>query len=218
MRILSHRGYWKTAGEKNTRAAFVRSFDLGFGTETDVRDAWGELFISHDPPSERANPLSFDEFCELYTEHGGVERALPLALNIKADGLQTLLQDLLAKYGIAAYFVFDMSVPDTRGYLAHGLPVYTRHSEYEPAPPFYDESVGVWVDGFHGDWMSAGTLRTHRAAGKSVCLVSPDLHKRPHLPLWESLRAAGVALGDGDDDLTLCTDFPEEARAFFGGK
>ena len=30
-----------------------RSFDLGFGTETDVRDRGGELVISHDPPHRR---------------------------------------------------------------------------------------------------------------------------------------------------------------------
>jgi hypothetical protein len=63
--------------------------------------------------------------------------------------------------------------------------------------------------------MGAETLRGHRAAGKAVCLVSPDLHKRPHLSLWGGLKQAGVFLGDGDDGLMLCTDYPEEAREFF---
>ena len=48
MEILSHRGYWKNEGEKNTKIAFERSFQLGFGTETDIRDYKGELVISHD--------------------------------------------------------------------------------------------------------------------------------------------------------------------------
>lgn len=216
MRILSHRGYWKTADEKNTRAAFDRSFALGFGTETDVRDAWGELYISHDPPTRAADPLSFDAFCEIYVAHGGVEKELPLALNIKADGLTIPLRDALKRFGIASYFVFDMSVPDTRPYLSHGEPVYTRHSEFEPVPPFYGESKGVWIDGFQGDWMDAATIRAHHDAGKAVCLVSPDLHKRLYMPLWHSLRDSGLTLADGDDAFALCTDFPEEAQSFFG--
>ena len=38
MQVISHRGYWKAASEKNTQTAFKRSFSLGYGTETDVRD------------------------------------------------------------------------------------------------------------------------------------------------------------------------------------
>jgi len=216
MRILSHRGYWKRPEEKNTDIAFARSFDLGFGTETDVRDAWGELVISHDPPARKTSLMTFANFCALYVACGGTQRSLPLALNVKADGLQTALKRTLSQYDIREYFVFDMSVPDTRAYLAQGLPVYTRHSEYESSPPFYAESRGVWVDGFLSDWMDARTLHTHRAADKAVCLVSPDLHKRPHLSLWKTLRGADISLSDGDDALALCTDYPVEARAFFG--
>ena len=54
MKILSHRGYWKTAEEKNTATAMHRSFSLGFGTETDVRDYNGKLVISHDIPDSSA--------------------------------------------------------------------------------------------------------------------------------------------------------------------
>ena len=215
MRILSHRGYWKTADEKNTETAFVRSFDLKFGTETDVRDAWGELLISHDPPTQGANPVTFERFCEIYTERGGRENNLLLALNIKSDGLTAKIKETLSRHGITSYFLFDMSVPDMRPYVGQGEPVYTRHSEYEPAPPLYDESAGVWIDGFLGNWMTIDTIREHRAAGKAVCLVSPDLHKRAHEPLWERLRAEGLNTHDGDDDFALCTDFPEDARAFF---
>ena len=46
MIILSHRGFWKTKDEKNTITSFKRSFDCGFGTETDLRDHDGEIVIS----------------------------------------------------------------------------------------------------------------------------------------------------------------------------
>ena len=38
MEIISHRGYWKNVEEKNSSKAFKNSFDLNFGTETDLRD------------------------------------------------------------------------------------------------------------------------------------------------------------------------------------
>ena len=217
MLILSHRGYWKQPHEKNAEAAFVRSFAHGFGTETDVRDANGRLVISHDPPAPGADPLSFDAFCALYKRHG--DDALPLALNVKADGLQTLLKTALDEHGITNSFVFDMAVPDGLAYLRHGLPVFTRRSEYETQPTFYEEAAGVWMDCFHEpDWRTAASIHAVLADGKQVCLVSPDLHRRPHRPFWEKLAAAGLhrnAQGKGDAALLLCTDYPEEAAEFF---
>jgi len=41
MLVISHRGYWKELAEKNRPIAFERSFALGFGTETDIRDYKG---------------------------------------------------------------------------------------------------------------------------------------------------------------------------------
>jgi hypothetical protein len=66
--------------------AFDRSFSLEFGTETDLRDMGGELVISHDPALEGA--LSAETFFSAYNQSA---LDLPLALNIKADGLQKLL-------------------------------------------------------------------------------------------------------------------------------
>ena len=62
MRIISHRGYWNTPAEKNTIHAFQRSFALGFGTETDIRDLKGELVISHDMPI--GDEIRFEDFLD----------------------------------------------------------------------------------------------------------------------------------------------------------
>ena len=210
MRILSHRGYWQTPEEKNSEVAFQRSFELGFGTETDIRDARGQLVISHDLPNGQS--LSLECFCTLYKQYGA---GLPLALNIKADGLQALLKDTLAQFDITNYFVFDMSVPDTRAYLAKDMQVFTRQSEYEPIPPFYSQAVGVWIDCFEGEWIASQTIREHLLAGKEVCLVSPELHHRPYEAFWNLLQTEAFPSERG---LMLCTDFPEVARRFFYGE
>ena len=58
LEILAHRGYWKLEKEKNTLYAFEKAFDKYFGIETDLRDAQGEIVISHDIPL--GNETKFD--------------------------------------------------------------------------------------------------------------------------------------------------------------
>jgi len=208
VRILSHRGYWKTPAEKNTLAAFERSFRLGFGTETDLRDELGKLVVSHDPPTGKALPAK-----ELFLCHTQLGPDLPLALNIKADGLQRLVRELLEMFAVQDYFLFDMAVPDALSYLRLGMNVFARHSDVEKVPALYAEAGGVWMDSFHGDWFTAADVRAHLDAGKRVCVVSPELHGREYLPLWR--RLSGVAAPAGQ--FLLCTDHPEEAEGFFHG-
>lgn len=208
MIVLSHRGYWKEPLEKNTAQAFERSFSLGFGTETDIRDRNGRLVISHDMPDDTAMPV--EAFFEIYRRHNA---SLPLALNIKADGLQSELMRLIADYGIESYFVFDMAVPDGLLYCRQKFRAYTRHSEYEPVPPYYELAHGVWLDEFNGHWITDDVIERHLAQGKQLCIVSPDLHKRDYRSEWEHYRRLESRIGKGK--LMLCTDFPEQAQEFF---
>ena len=210
MQILSHRGFWTQPAEKNSFAALERSLLRGFGLETDFRDLDGELVVSHDPP--RAGAMRAAEFFALYRRVNNPD--LPLALNIKADGLQALLKLLLDEAGIDNYFVFDMSVPDTLQWARAGMPYFVRHSEYEPEPVCYEGAAGVWLDEFKGHWIGAGLIDHHLSAGKRVCIVSPELHGRRHQPVWEDYRSFGALLEN--PGLMLCTDLPEEARKFFG--
>ncbi len=206
MQILSHRGYWKTESEKNRPIAFERSFKLGFGTETDFRDFNGELVISHDIADKTA--ISAREFFEIYCKY---DKRLPLALNIKADGLQIELRNLLVEFGIDNYFVFDMSVPDALHYIKHKIKVFTRKSEFETIPPFLEESEGIWFDEFKSHWINDEVIANYLSDGKKVCIVSPDLHKREHLKEWEDYKN----FRGNTQNLMICTDFPEEAKAFF---
>ncbi len=208
MLILSHRGFWNQPQEKNTLAAFQRSFSSGFGVELDVRDYCGKLVVSHDIPG--GSCLGFSDFLGLYKEQGN---GLPLAINIKADGLQLELFRLLNAFGIQNYFVFDMSVPDALGYLKNKMNLFTRQSEFEAIPLLYNQADGVWMDEFHGHWIKARTVSDHLAKGKKVCIVSPELHRREHLPAWCDYKA--LANSVSAEKLLLCTDFPEQAKEFF---
>jgi hypothetical protein len=210
MRILAHRGYWLSTEEKNTAVAFERALKSGFGIETDLRDADGELVISHDMP--KGGEMKVGDFLDLCIRY---PEARPLALNVKADGMQSALKALLGQRNIseAEYFVFDMSFPDGMNYLASGLTAYTRFSEYESPPLLLSEMSGVWIDAFHGDWYGEEALRTLLGQGKEICIVSPELHRRPHLPLWKNLKMWRLHILP---KVKLCTDFPMQAREFFG--
>ena len=208
MIILSHRGYWKEIQEKNQAVSFERSFDLGFGTETDIRDYKGALVISHDIANEKC--LSVEEMLKIYNKY---DNNLPLALNIKADGLQIKLKELLVQYNITNYFVFDMSVPDGLGYLKQNMKAFTRESEHEKFPSFYDEACGIWLDEFEGHWINKEVISKHIKNNKLICIVSPDLHKREYRNEWQYYKEIEKELGI--NNLMICTDFPEETKEFF---
>ncbi|OGI00908.1 MAG: hypothetical protein A2287_07400 [Candidatus Melainabacteria bacterium RIFOXYA12_FULL_32_12] len=206
MQIISHRGYWKTLEEKNTEIAFRRSFEMGFGTETDIRDIAGTLVISHDPP--KGSEMPFDRFLQIYSEY---DKSLYLALNIKSDGLQNELKRLINKYNIQNYFVFDMSIPDTIGYINQGLNVFSRSSEYEKDLPFYGKSTGVWMDCFNSDCITNDKIEYHLNNSKQVCIVSSELHKREHILAWKQYKKLNT------QNIMLCTDYPQQAKEFFNG-
>lgn len=211
MKILSHRGYWKEQAEQNRPVAFERSLNLGFGIETDLRDGDGGVVISHDPLGAAGGAMSLDAFLALCARLGP---GLPLALNVKADGLQGWVGAALEQAGTVGAFVFDMSVPDTLGWLRAGVPVYVRHSEVEPEPVLYDSAAGIWLDQFHSDWVGRDDVARHLDGGKAVCLVSPELHRRDHRAQWERLAATDLVRHEW---FMICTDFPEEAREVFHG-
>ena len=216
MQILAHRGFWKVTEEKNSREALERAFVEGFGVETDIRDQNGMLVISHDPPSERC--MTFQELLSLYRR---LDQPGMLALNVKADGLQNLSAAALAKEGIGsdAYFFFDMSIPDALGYARQNMPIYTRESEIEPTPHLLDMAQGIVLDCFHSDWISPAKILQHLQAGRSVMLISPELHGRDPAQawaVWRELTETRVKQPAGNG-LMLCTDRPLEAREIFGG-
>ena len=203
MRIISHRGYWLEPAEKNSRRAFARTLEAGFGTETDVRDLAGGLVVAHDPP--RGGEMAWGEMLAMFEGSG-----LPLAVNVKADGLAPLLRQAFESRA-TPWFAFDMSGPEMVRYAREGLPFYSRHSDVEPEPILYAEAAGIWLDSFTDDqWIRPDLIHRHLDSGKAVCVVSSELHGREPGPLWE--RLAGL---NGEGRVTLCTDWPEKAKAAF---
>lgn len=208
--ILAHRGWWKTFDEKNSFRAFKRAFEGGFGVETDFRDADGSVVISHDPPE--GDKLSAKEFFALYSQLGVSGR---LAINIKADGLQKYLFDFVSSSQVSLdnMFAFDMSVPDGMQYLKCEFPIYIRLSEYEEDTSLLKHAAGVWLDNLTGKYSQVAKAQMLLKEGHRTCVVSPELHGRKHIALWNEIAAAEL---HKDPLFELCTDFPLEAHQFLG--
>jgi glycerophosphoryl diester phosphodiesterase len=209
--ILAHRGLWTDPADKNSRDALVAALDLGFGVETDFRDSGGMLWVSHDPV---AGDGTF-RAARFFEDCAGANQSGRLALNIKADGLQRMISDAIDAAGVPVerVFAFDMSVPDTLGYIRRGFPVYSRASEYETDQSFGDIAQGVWVDNFTGGFPQVHKAMALLESGQRVAMVSPELHGRPHEALWQEILQSGLHLYPGFE---LCTDFPEEASRILG--
>ena len=205
MQIISHRGLWQNLAERNKKEAFIRSFDCGLGTETDLRDIAGKIVISHDMPE--GDEISFEEVLQIMDG-----RNLPLALNIKADGMAEKIKELLVKYKQTNYFTFDMSIPDMVMQIKAGLKVFTGLSDILPKPVMLEESAGIWLDCFNSDWYDSSLIDELLDRDKKVCLVSADLHKRAVEKQWKIIKEVK---NFKSDSLLLCTDKPLEAKEFF---
>lgn len=214
MIILAHRGLWRQKAEQNSVSSLCSALDQGFGVETDIRDDRGRLVISHDCPSGMEPEL--DAFLACYRERQSTQM---LALNMKATGLQALVENAMTRYDVPpeSYFLFDFAPPDALGYVMRSLPCFTRQSEIEREPAFADRAVGIWLDCFFGDWIDEEVIQAHDRAGRRVALVSPELHGRDKNAAWAKWRrvVASFRAQGRSDRLMICTDHPAEARAYF---
>ena len=104
--ILAHRGWWQKESEKNTPAAWS-ALSAGFGIGADIRDLNGELVISHDPVDSQTTANW------LFNQYNKIKANGRIALNIKSDGLQGMLERLIKSSGLEKRtFVFDCQLPD----------------------------------------------------------------------------------------------------------
>lgn len=209
MDILAHRGLWFHENEKNTLNAIKRAFEEGFGIETDIRDFGGRIVISHNPPI--GDEPGIEDVFSAYDKYRN-DKILNIALNIKADGLYLLIENILkSRQSDNNYYFFDMSVPEQYVYLRRGYSFYTRSSEYEKELLFIDEAAGIWLDQFTECDHIETVLPQYIEKHKRVAIISSEIHGRNEARLWDFLKQYK------DNELvSLCTDKPREARDYFG--
>jgi hypothetical protein len=96
--------------------------------------------------------------------------------------------------------------------LVNNLTTFSRQSEIEQEPIFYNDVNGIWLDGFESEWYSSELIQAHLDLKKSIAIVSPELHGRDHLSFWHWMKLNNLHL---TEKILLCTDFPSDAKLFF---
>lgn len=169
------------------------------GVEIDLRVSEGEIILAHDPfASGESFELWIEKFC-----HG------TLILNVKEDGLESRITEILQSKGIEDYFFLDQPFPTLRKSVLENRPVALRLSEHENPIEIGDLQIKwIWLDSFsgnwrylakHADWLKKGAFK--------LCIVSPELQGRS--PGSESSSIAEAFQKSNLKIDAVCTKTPE---------
>jgi hypothetical protein len=192
MKLISHR--------RNTIEE-LKATPREYGVEVDIRSDNGRLVIHHDPFAQGDH---FEDWITHY-QHG------TLILNVKEEGLEARLIDLMKQYEIKDYFFLDQSFPFLIKWSKQGeRRCAVRVSEFESietALALKGKIDWVWVDCFTHFPLTGDDAKRLQSAGFKLCLVSPELQGRPaetQIPqLAALLRERSVEVE------AICTKKPE---------
>jgi hypothetical protein len=163
MKIIAHR--------KNTIQE-LRDTPQEYGVEIDIRSIGERLVMQHDPYVEGE---LFDDWIAAY-RHG------TLILNVKEEGLEARLIDLMQQHHITDYFFLDQSFPFLVKWSRLGEKrCAVRVSEFESidtALSLAGKVDWVWVDCFNHFPLQGREAKKLQEAGFKLCLVSPELQGR----------------------------------------
>ena len=142
------------------------------GVELDLRYHEDRIILHHDPF------VSGEDF-ESYLQQFNLDFII---LNIKSEGIEEKVLNLVEKYNIKDYFFLDVSIPFMIKYIKKGWRKFAiRYSEFEPLElvrQFEGKVDWVWVDCFNElplDESSYLYLKKHF----KICIVSPELQSHP---------------------------------------
>lgn len=163
MEIIAHR--------INTVDALIHTPNH-LGVEVDIRSDNQKLIIHHDP-------FEMGELFENWLQHYNHGT---LILNVKEEGLEESVLQLMEKYNIKSYFFLDQSFPFLVKWAEKGLHnSAVRFSEFEAietALSLSGKIDWVWVDCFTQLTLTKKKYDLLKSGGFKVCLVSPELQGR----------------------------------------
>ena len=143
-----------------------------YGVEIDIRSWANKLIVHHDPFNEGEE---FNEWIKFY-DHSF------LILNVKEEGLEEKIIEILNKRNISDYFFLDQSFPFLIKYIKLcGGRSALRISEFEStetAKKMSELANWLWLDSFKIFSISADALIEMKSLGYKLCLVSPELQGR----------------------------------------
>lgn|SRR5574344_575397 len=147
----------------------LKNVPTEYGIEMDIRSYGNNLVVTHEPFVKAEN---FDDWLK-YFKHG------TLILNVKEEGLETRVLELMKKYGITNFFFLDQSFPFLVKTSNMGEKrCAVRVSEFESIETAYSlagKIDWVWVDCFTKFPLSKEDEVKLHELGFKLCIVSPEL-------------------------------------------
>ncbi len=172
-----------------------------YGIEMDIRSNNGELVVHHDP---FAQGCLFKDWLKHYQHQ-------TLILNVKEEGLEQAVLELVQKHKVEKYFFLDQSFPFLVKWANKGEKnLAVRLSEYESIETVLTlagKVKWVWVDCFTRFPLSNDSAQKLKAAGFSLCLVSPELQGRDSATEIPSLHR--LLTKDAIEFNAICTKQPK---------
>lgn len=162
----------------------LQNVSTDFGIEVDLHYYDSDLYIGHDPWNLET---TFDTFLAGYQHKF-------MAINVKQEGIETMILQSLKKYHIKDFFLFDVSFPSLMRLLKTGERRFAlRISDFEQIKDigfFQNKVEWIWLDVFQDNGYLDDSFFSSLESFKK-CIVSPELHidrdKSHSLRIRESL-------------------------------
>jgi hypothetical protein len=184
----------------------INSIDLlrqtapAFGVEMDLHAFGDRIVVHHDAFTDA---IDFEAWLDAY-QHAFI------ILNVKEEGIETQVRDIVLKRGIREFFMLDLSFPALMKMVRLSESrVAIRVSEYEAtvgALTLAGKATWIWLDVFHGFPIPKQQYDALCAGGFKICLVSPELHGRNSS---EIATMRSYMDGEGIEIDAVCTKIPE---------
>lgn len=183
---------------RQNRVADLKNVPNRMGVEVDLRSMNGELILAHDAFDDGEK---FEDWLKLY----GHEL---LILNVKEDGLEDLIVDLLRINDVKNYFFLDQPFPTLVKSISKKIKVSARISEYERISwnngfiPHW-----LWIDSFTGSWEHLELfLESTPSREVRICVVSPELQGRNSQSEVDEIKS--IFQKHGTKPSAVCTKDP----------
>jgi len=142
-----------------------------YGIEIDIRSYGEHLVVHHEP---FVNAVDFEEWIKYYDHK-------TLILNVKEEGIESRIKEIVERAGIKDYFFLDLSFPALVKMVNTGEKrIAVRFSEYESLETILtlvDKVEWVWVDCFTKMPLTDSIYKILSKQFK-LCVVSPELQGR----------------------------------------
>ena len=155
----------------------LEKVNKSYGVEIDLRSNSLDIVLEHE--ALKSDFTKFEEWLQYFCHE-------MIILNIKEEGLENRILDILREFKVENYFFLDQSFPFmVKALRNEEKRVAIRISDLESPKAIYNlvkKNIPlpqwIWVDSFSGDWSHLNDLADYTSMGMKICLASPELHGR----------------------------------------